>query len=140
MEKETELSKDKKTSFHPFLEKAISILSQKQAGEILIYDMRQLSQLFDYAVIASGYSSTQLDVIRRALERGLRTDGLRAYGVEGKPESGWILLDFMDFVVHVFTPEKREYYRLDQLWGDLPCEEMNENDEMPEKEAKIKTR
>jgi len=109
------------------LDIAISILTQKQAREILVFDIRPLSQLFDYAVVSSGLSSTQIDVIRRALERGLRSEGLRPLGVEGKAESGWILLDYNDFVIHVFTPEKREYYRLDLLWGDCPVEEIGED-------------
>jgi ribosome-associated protein len=109
------------------LKKALSILNQKHAKEVFIYDLRPLSQLFDYAVIASGLSTTQLDVIRKSLERGLTIDGTRPYGVEGTAESGWILLDYIDFIIHVFTPEKRDYYRLDQLWGDVPSEEVDED-------------
>lgn len=110
----------------PHLKKALTILNDKHAKKIFIYDLRPLSQLFDFAIIASGLSTTQLDVIRKSIERGLRSDGLRAYGIEGTSESGWILLDYIDFVIHVFTPEKRDYYRLDQLWGDLPYEEIKE--------------
>jgi len=113
----------------PTLKKALLILNQKHARRIFIYDLRPLSQLFDYAVIASGLSTTQLDIIRKSIERGLTTDGLRPYGVEGTSESGWILLDYIDFVIHVFTPEKRNYYRLDQLWGDVPFEEIIDEDE-----------
>ncbi len=102
------------------LDEALSILLDKKARDIVVYDVRMLTQLFDYAVLATGFSSTQIDVIRRTLERGLRNKGVRPLGVEGSAESGWVLVDYIDFIIHIFDPSKRDYYRLDQLWGDQP--------------------
>ncbi len=112
---------------NPELNNVINIMLEKKAQNIVVFDLREFTQLFDYAIISSGLSSTQLDVIARAIERGLRKAGTRPLGTEGSPQSGWILLDYVDFIVHVFGTEQRQYYRLDKLWGDMPYTEI-END------------
>ena len=112
---------------NPELNYVINIMLEKKAQDIVVFDLREFTQLFDYAIISSGLSSTQLDVIARAIERGLRSKGTRPLGTEGSPQSGWILLDYVDFIVHIFGAEQRQYYRLEKLWGDMPFTEI-END------------
>lgn len=109
---------------NPELNKVIDIMLEKKAQDIIVFDLRKFTQLFDHAIITTGLSSTQLDVIARSIERGLRKDGLRPLGTEGSPQSGWILLDYVDFIVHVFATEQRQYYRLEKLWGDMPSTEI----------------
>ena len=86
--------------------------------DIVVLDMRELTAIFDYFVIASGTSRRQLhamsEEIDHALEEGL---GDRRLGIEGYEESRWILLDYGDVVIHLFEPETREYYALEELWG-----------------------
>ena len=106
------------------LNQVINIMLEKKAQDILIFDLRSFTQLFDYAIITTGLSTTQLDVIARSIERGLRQSGIRPLGTEGTPECGWILLDYVDFVVHIFGVDQRKFYRLDKLWGDMPSTEI----------------
>ena len=86
--------------------------------DIVILDMRELTPVFDYFVLANGTSRRQLhamsEEIDHALEEGL---GDHRMGIEGYDESRWILLDYGDVVIHLFEPETREYYALEQLWG-----------------------
>ncbi|MBN1910071.1 MAG: ribosome silencing factor [Pirellulales bacterium] len=86
--------------------------------DITVLDMRELTPAFDYFVIASGTSRRQLhamsEEIDHALEEGL---GDKRLGIEGYAESRWILLDYGDIVVHLFEPEARRYYALEELWG-----------------------
>ena len=86
--------------------------------DIVILDMRKITPVFDYFVIANGTSRRQLhamsEEIDHALEEGL---GDRRMGIEGYEESRWILLDYGDVVIHLFEPETRAYYALEDLWG-----------------------
>ena len=91
---------------------------ENRGRDIVVLDMRELTPVFDYFVIASGTSRRQLhamsEEIDHALEEGL---GDRRMGIEGYRESHWILLDYGDVVIHLFEPETRKYYALEQLWG-----------------------
>jgi ribosome-associated protein len=74
----------------------------------------------DYFVICSGRSDRQTKAIHDAIHEGMKARGVLPRRVEGVSEAKWILMDYLDVVVHVFTPETREYYRLEQLWGEVP--------------------
>lgn len=76
----------------------------------------------DYFVICSGANTRQTRAIAEAVTQGLRQVKLRPARVEGLREGEWILLDFVDFIVHVFTPSARDFYRLESLWNDVPRE------------------
>jgi ribosome-associated protein len=80
----------------------------------------------DYFVICSGGTARQTRAIAEAIERGLKPRRVRAVRVEGAREGEWILLDFLDIVVHVFTPEARDFYRLESLWSDVSHEAFDE--------------
>ncbi len=74
-------------------------------------------------MICSGRSDRQVKAIHDAIHRGMKADyGLLPERVEGLSHARWVLMDYLDVVVHVFTPETREYYRLEQLWGEAPIE------------------
>lgn len=74
----------------------------------------------DCFVLVTGQTTRQTQALNEAIQRGLRRDGIRPARVEGERAGEWILLDYLDIVVHIFTPQAREFYRLEQLWGDVP--------------------
>ncbi|HEX9235830.1 MAG TPA: ribosome silencing factor [Actinomycetota bacterium] len=94
--------------------------SSKQAEAVVVLDVRELITITDYFVIASGASDRQVDTIADEVVKTLKGRGVRPVRKEGEVGSRWILLDFVDFVVHVFRREERDYYRLDNLWADAP--------------------
>jgi ribosome-associated protein len=92
----------------------------KQATQIVILDVRDLIGITDYFVIASGTSDRQVRTVAEEIERALKAEGVRPVRREGQREGRWVLLDFVDFVAHVFRGEEREYYDLERLWSDAP--------------------
>lgn len=94
----------------------------KRAEDVVILDLRELSGVCDYFVLATGHSEIQVKAIAEAVADGLREQGLRPWHSEGFEARRWILLDYVDFVVHVFHARAREYYLLDKLWGDAARE------------------
>jgi len=97
---------------------AAQVAADCRAQDIVILEMRGLSDLFDFFVIASGASRRQLHAISEEIDRVLSEQtGARRLGIEGFTESRWILLDYGDVVVHLFDPELRGYYALEDLWG-----------------------
>jgi ribosome-associated protein len=102
---------------------AAKAASSKQGEAVVILDVRDLITITDYFVIGSGRSDRQVDTIADEVARELKQQGVRPVRTEGDPSAGWVLLDFVDFVVHVFRDEEREYYRLENLWRDAPIVE-----------------
>jgi ribosome-associated protein len=94
--------------------------SSKQAEDIVILDVSELITITDYFVIASGGTERQLKTIADEVVHALREEGVRPVRQEGDPGARWLLLDFVDFVVHVFHEDEREFYRLENLWRDAP--------------------
>jgi ribosome-associated protein len=78
----------------------------------------------DFFVVISGSNPRQTKAIADEIQRGLRNERLRPARAEGEREGEWVLLDYVDVVVHVFTPAARDFYRLDALWGDVPREDV----------------
>jgi ribosome-associated protein len=97
------------------------IASDKVAHDIRVFDLREIVSYTDYFVICSGGTERQTKSIHDAIYQELKdTYGLLPRRVEGLTESRWILMDYLDAVIHIFTPDARSYYRLEQLWGDAP--------------------
>jgi len=94
--------------------------SGKQGEEVLVLDVRDLITITDYFVIASGASDRQVKTIADEVVKALREEGTKPVRIEGEAGSRWILLDFVDFVVHVFHQNERDHYRLERLWIDAP--------------------
>lgn len=93
----------------------------KKAQDVVALDLRGAAGFTDAFVICSGTSDRQAKAIHDAIHYGLKKEhGLLPRRVEGLPEARWILMDYVDVVVHVFTPETRDFYRLETLWGDVP--------------------
>jgi ribosome-associated protein len=101
-------------------EAAARAASSKQGRDVVILDVRDLIVITDYFVIASGSSDRQVRTIAEEIERALRDRGLKPVRREGEREGRWVLLDFVDFVAHVFLDEDRAFYDLERLWSDAP--------------------
>lgn len=96
---------------------AVEAASEKQAQDIVMLDIRQLTGFADYFVILSAESRRQLQALEEDLVKTLKGSGVPLHHREGTAEAGWILLDYSDVIVHLFGVEERSYYRLDQLWS-----------------------
>ena len=96
----------------------VALAEDKKAADILLLDLAGLTTLADAFVICSGGSERQLESIADGIIRGMRDEGVRPIGREGLPASHWILVDFGDVIVHVFTPPERDYYGLEKHWSE----------------------
>ena len=94
--------------------KIMAILEEKKAADILALDISEISTLADYFILASAENVRQLDALEDAVEEGIRLE----LNKEGEGDSGWILMDYKDIVVHLFTKEQREFYDLEKIWSD----------------------
>ena len=92
----------------------------RKAADLSILDVRTVSSVTDYFLVCSGKSTTHVRTITDAIRQELKADGVRPLHAEGRPESGWVLLDYGDVLVHVFLEDTRAYYALERLWGDAP--------------------
>ena len=97
---------------------------EHKALDLVVLDVRNLSSVTDYFVVCSGRSTTQLRSIADAIRVAMKAADVRPLHAEGTPESGWLLLDYGDVLVHVFVEETRVYYALERLWGDAPSVSM----------------
>ena len=100
------------------MEMIVRILDDKLAIDIVVIDVSSLTSICKYFVICSGESNVQLKAMAEEILYQVKHQGkMIPSGVEGFPDSGWILIDYLDVIVHIFNPELREFYRLERLWG-----------------------
>ena len=95
----------------------VEALEDKKAKDILAFDVRKLTSLFDYVVIASCDTGRQTNALARNVQDKLKALGAKVYGVEGEQSGEWVLVDLGDIVVHVMQPTVRQYYNLEELWA-----------------------
>jgi ribosome-associated protein len=93
------------------------VASDKQASNIVLLDVRELCSFADYFVICDGDSQRQIRTIYDEIQRELKKEDIRPHHHEGAPDSGWLLIDYGDVVVHIFDTAQRDFYKLDELWG-----------------------
>lgn len=98
--------------------RAAQLCLDAKADDVVVLDVRGISDVTDCLVIASGTSDAHVRGIADQVQRKLDTDGHDAHHVEGLPQGRWVLLDYVDIVVHLFHPRLREFYQLERLWGD----------------------
>lgn len=102
------------------------LLDDKKAVEIAVLDLRGLANFADWFVFCSGRSDRQTKALHDAVREGMKEDpGMLPVHTEGERERRWILLDYGDVIAHIMIPEVRDYYRLEQLWGDAPRLELD---------------
>ena len=92
------------------------IAESKQASDIVMLDMHGVSNLADYFVVMTADNTRQLETLAQEIVRALKRLAGKAQNIEGKADSGWILIDWNDVIVHILTKEQREHYALDELW------------------------
>ncbi len=100
--------------------RAAELALDLKAHDVLVLDLRGISTATDYFVIAGGTSDVQVKAIADHIVDELKKEGVRPEHVEGLRGGRWVLLDYVDFVVHVFHPQARQFYQLENLWGDAP--------------------
>jgi ribosome-associated protein len=99
---------------------ALEAVDDRKARDVLALDLRGLTEAADYFVVASGTSDAHVRGIADLVLERLAARGVEAHHVEGIAGGRWVLLDFIDFVVHLFHPDARAFYQLERLWGDAP--------------------
>ena len=101
------------------------IADDKQAVEIVALDMRGLISYTDFLIICTARNERQAKAIHDEVYANLKADGLLPDHVEGEREASWVLMDYLDCILHVFVPDERDYYRLETLWGEAPRLELD---------------
>ncbi len=129
IEQLTEMISDQETVVTPrpgtdaitFARMAVDAAADKKAENVVLLDLRRVSSVTDYFVICSGAVDRQLDGISANVQDVMRKEyKLKARHVEGNGETGWVLIDYIDVVIHIFTPTVRAYYNLEGLWSAAP--------------------
>jgi len=100
--------------------KIVDLIVDKKGSDVLLLDLRPISLIADYFVIASGETERQIGAIVEGINEELGKQGIHPLHMEGVPASGWVLMDYGGVVVHIFAPLKREYYRIERLWKEAP--------------------
>lgn len=98
--------------------RAAHLCLDRKANDVVMLGLRSVSDVTDYFVIASGTSDTHVRAIAEHVVEELKKEGVTVHHVEGLTQGRWVLLDFVDFVVHVFHPALRSFYQLERLWSD----------------------
>jgi len=102
------------------VELIVKTLDDKKATDITVLEVGKITTLGDYFVIASGSSTTQVKALAEEIEDKLANLGIEPKRVEGERSAMWILLDYSDFIIHIFYHETRDFYCLERLWADAP--------------------
>ncbi len=107
----------------PVAERAVlcaRVAEDNKARDVLVLDMRGITPIYDFVVLATGASRRQIHTLTEEIDAVLRAQGDRRLTIEGYEASNWVVQDYGDLVVHVFDPETRTYYGLEELWADAP--------------------
>ena len=106
-------------------EQAARLCVDNKARDVLLLDLKGVSDMTDFFIIASGTSDTHVRSTAQHVMEALHAEGSRPSHVEGLEQGRWVLLDYVDFVVHVFHPTLRQFYQLERLWGDAEVRAMD---------------
>jgi len=98
----------------------VDIIEDRKAVDVTLIEIGKVTTLADFFVICSGTSDRQVGAVSRAIQEEMKKDGIVLLHEEGVPADGWVLLDYGQVIVHIFTPEQREYYHLERRWKDAP--------------------
>lgn len=102
------------------------LIFNKKGYDVRILDLRNLTSFTDYFVICSADSEVQVKAIADEIDKQLRDEGIKYWHIEGYRALNWVLVDYVDVVVHVFKKDSRDFYKLERLWGDAPLEEIED--------------
>ncbi|MDP6038454.1 MAG: ribosome silencing factor [Candidatus Latescibacteria bacterium] len=107
---------------------SIEHLQSRKAEDLIVIDLREIADFVDYFIIGTGTSDVHVRALADSVIEGLKAEGQRPWQVEGYDTRKWILIDFVDIVVHIFQPEARDFYGLERLWGDAPIEHIEDDE------------
>ncbi len=110
----------------PIARRAAALASELKATNLVVLDLRGVTDMTDFFVIASGTSDTHVRAVASHVLAGLRNEGVVTEFIEGLAQGRWALLDYLDCVVHVFHPTQRQYFQLERLWGDAQSVDLYE--------------
>lgn len=105
---------------------SVGLIRSKKAQDILVMDLRGVTDTTDYYVLCTGMTTTQVRAISEAVAEGLKQRHEAPWHIEGLEERQWVLIDCVDVVIHVFLPDVRAFYNIERLWGDACVEEIEE--------------
>ena len=115
--------------------KAVRAALDKKAVDVVVLDLRHTPAFTDFFVLCSGHNQRQVKAIADAIEEALKAEKIRPAHVEGYERAEWILMDYFSFIVHVFSPQTREFYSLERLWGDAERIDVSDEPEASDKSA-----
>ncbi|MCZ7569512.1 MAG: ribosome silencing factor [Ardenticatenaceae bacterium] len=99
----------------------VEVIEDRKGSNIVMLDLRKVTPIADYFVVATGDNERLLRALVKAVDETAAREGVEPFHVEGEPESGWVLMDYSDVVVHLFSPQARSFYRLEDLYDDAPA-------------------
>jgi ribosome-associated protein len=99
-------------------QRAAQLCQDYKANDVVMLNLKPVSDMTDFFIIASGTSDTHVRSVAEHIVEELKKEGTPVYHVEGLPQGRWVLLDYVDFVVHLFHPTLRQFYQLERLWSD----------------------
>lgn len=117
---ETETTQNPTQQALDLARRIVEILADRKAADVVLLDIHALSSFADYFAICTATSERQMLALQDAVAETLEAEGARPTQIEGAPASGWILMDYGDVVVHVFSPQMRDYYQLERIWAKAP--------------------
>ena len=115
--------------------KAVRAALDKKAVDVVVLDLRHTPAFTDFFVLCSGHNQRQVKAIADAIEEALKAEKIRPAHVEGYERAEWVLMDYFSFIVHVFSPQTREFYSLERLWGDAERIDVSDEPEASDKSA-----
>lgn len=118
--------------------KIAELIFNKKGYDVRILDLKEVASFADYFVICSADSDTQVKAIADEVDKTLRDQGMKSWHKEGYKALNWVLLDYVDVVVHIFKKDMREFYNLEKLWGDAPVIDVEDPAIKKVKEVKTK--
>lgn len=107
-------------------QKIFNLIFEKKGFDLRLIDLKKVTNIADYFIICSADSDIQVKAIADHIEEKLKDEGIRLWHKEGYSSLNWVLLDYIDFVIHIFRKEAREFYNLEKLWGDAPIQDIED--------------
>ncbi len=122
------MNEDRSREVERLVKRIVDLIQNKKGEDIMILDVRKVTSIADYFILATGSTSTQVKAIADEITTKTKNeDGISAWHVEGYEALSWVLIDYVDVVVHLFDPETRNYYAIDKLWKDAEMQRVETN-------------
>ena len=109
--------------------KIVEFMLEKKATNIKVFDVRKITSITDFFIVCDASSEPQIKAILNHISRSLKKKGMRPVNIEGQDRNDWILIDYFDFIIHIFSEDKRSFYDIDRLWADAKITHIEDQDE-----------